>query len=93
MFSKILLLKFPADIVNKAIVVNLVKNFDLTFNILKATIYPRKEGIMVLELTGIKKNYNNGIKYLKNLGVRVETISQDIKRNEEKCFHCGSCTS
>ena len=93
MYSKILLLKFPADIVNNAIVVNLVKNFDLSFNILKATIYPRKEGIVVLELSGIKKNYNDGINYLKNLGVRVEKISQDIKRNEEKCFHCGSCTA
>jgi len=55
MYSKILLLRFPRDIVDKAISVNLVKRFDLSFNILKATIYPRKEGLMVLELIGTKK--------------------------------------
>ena len=93
MYSKVLLLRFPREIVNEAIVVNLVKRFDLTFNILKATIYPRKEGLMVMELTGNRKNYKSGVRYLKNLGVKVESISQDIKRNEEKCFHCGACTA
>ena len=93
MYSKVLLLRFPREIVNKAIVVNLVKRFDLSFNILKATIYPRKEGLMVMELTGGRKNYNSGVRYLKDLGVKVESIGQDIKRNEEKCFHCGVCTA
>ncbi len=93
MYSKVLLLRFPREIVNKAIVVNLVKRFDLSFNILKATIYPRKEGLMVMELTGGRKNYNSGVRYLKDLGVKVESIGQDIKRNEEKCFHCGACTA
>ena len=93
MYSKILLLRFPREIVNNAIVVNLVKRFDLSFNILKATIYPRKEGLMVMELTGGRKNYNSGVRYLKDLGVKVESIGQDIKRNEEKCFHCGACTA
>lgn len=93
MYSKVLLLRFPREIVNEAIVVNLVKRFDLTFNILKATIYPRKEGLMVMELTGNTKNYKSGVRYLKDLGVKVESISQDIKRNEEACFHCGACTA
>ena len=93
MYSKVLLLRFPREIVNKAIVVNLVKRFDLSFNILKATIYPRKEGLMVMELTGGRKSYNSGVRYLKDLGVKVESIGQDIKRNEEKCFHCGACTA
>ena len=93
MYSKVLLLRFPREIVNKAIVVNLVKRFDLSFNILKATIYPRKEGLMVMELIGGRKNYNSGVRYLKDLGVKVESIGQDIKRNEEKCFHCGVCTA
>lgn len=93
MYSKILLLRFPPKIADKAIAVNLVKRFDLSFNILKATIYPRKEGMMVLELTGTKKNYNFGIKYLKDIGVKVERVSHDIKKNDDKCFHCGACTA
>ncbi len=93
MYSKVLLLRFPREIVNEPIVVNLVKKFDLSFNILKATIYPRKEGMVVMELSGDRKNYNSGVKYLRDTGVKVERISQDIKRNEEKCFHCGACTA
>jgi ferredoxin len=93
MYSKVVLLRFPKEIVNQAIAVNLVKKFDLSFNILKATIYPRKEGMVVMELSGNRKNYNAGVRYLKGLGVKVENIGQDIRRNEEKCYHCGLCTA
>jgi ferredoxin len=93
MYSKILTLRFPRKIVNEPVVVNLVRKFDLTFNILKATIYPRKEGLMVLELRGHRKNFQSGVRYLKTLGIKVESIGQDIKRDEEKCFHCGACTA
>ena len=44
MYSKTLSLRFPKKIVDEPIVVNLVRDYNLTFNILKATIYPRKEG-------------------------------------------------
>jgi ferredoxin len=86
-------LRFPKKVVNEPITVNLVKEFDLSFNILKATIYPRKEGFMVLELKGHRKNFQKGVRYLKGLGIRVESIGQDIKRDEEKCFQCGACTA
>ncbi len=93
MYSRVILLRFPRKIVNEAIVVNLVKEYDLTFNILKATIYPRKEGLMVMELRGNRKNFQSGMKYLRSMGVKVQNISQDIRKNEEKCFHCGACTA
>ena len=93
MYSKMVSLRFPEKIVNEPVVVNLVKKFDLTFNILKATIYPRKEGFMVLELSGHRKNYQRGIRYLKGLGIKVDSIGQDIRRDEEQCFQCGACTA
>ena len=93
MYSKMVSLRFPEKIVNEPVVVNLVKKFDLTFNILKATIYPRKEGFMVLELSGHRKNYQRGIRYLKSLGIKVDSIGQDIRRDEEQCFQCGACTA
>ncbi len=93
MYSKMLSLRFPKKIVNQPIAVNLVKKFDLTFNILKATIYPREEGFMVLELSGHRKNFQRGVRYLKSIGIKVESIGQDIKRDDEKCFQCGACTA
>ena len=93
MYSKTVSLRFPKKVVNEPVVVNLVKDFDLSFNILKATIYPRKEGFMVLELNGHRKDYQQGVRYLKELGIKVESVGQDIRRDEEKCFQCGACTA
>ncbi len=93
MYSKILILRFPATEVEKPIVCNLVKDYDLIFNILNAAVLPRKEGVMVLELTGTRKNFKDGVQYLRNQGVQVENASQEIKRIKKKCTHCGACTA
>ena len=71
----------------------LAKDFDLTFNILNATIFPRKEGVMVLELSGSKKNFKDGVQFLKDHGVVVQNASQEVKRDKKKCTHCGACTA
>lgn len=93
MYSRILILRFPNTEVSKPTVCLLAKNFDLSFNILRATILPRKEGIMVLELYGSKKNFKLGIAYLKEQGVHVQNASQEVNRNQDKCIHCGACTA
>jgi len=92
-YAKILILKFPATQSQKPIVCNLTKNYDLIFNILNATILPRKEGIMVLELSGTRKNFKDGLKYLKQQGVKVQNASQEVKRLDNICTHCGACTA
>jgi len=93
MYAKMIVLRFPKEVVDKPIVTNLVRNYNLTFNILKATIFPRKEGLMVMELRGNKKDYDRGIEYLQRLGVKVDTIAQDVRRDEEICYQCGACTA
>jgi ferredoxin len=93
MYAKMLVLQFPKTEVEKPIVCYLASEYDLTFNILKATILPRKEGVMVLELLGTRKNFNKGVKYLKSRGVKVHPVGQEIDRNRTKCTHCGACTA
>ena len=46
-----------------------------------------------MELTGHRKNFQKGVRYLKSLGIKVESIGQDIMRDEEKCFQCGACSA
>lgn len=92
-YSKILSLRFPKEIVDEPITVNLVREFDLSFSILKAIVYPRKEGFMVLEVSGQRSDFNKGVRYLKGLGVKVESVGQDIKRDDDRCFQCGACTA
>ena len=93
MYSKILILRFPKTEVHKPIVYHLTKDYDLVFNILNATILSRKEGVMVLELSGTKKNFDDGVKFLKAQGVHVKKASQEIKRDSTKCTDCGACTA
>lgn len=93
MLSKILILRFSTEISHQPLVCNLARKFDLTFNILHAQILPRKEGIMVLELSGPREQFKEGVSYLKNEGVSVQNADQEISRMEEKCVHCGACTA
>jgi ferredoxin len=90
-FSRRIVLRFPPRLVDRAIVYRLVKDFDLEFNILKASITPEEEGVMVLELTGNRKEYDRGIEFLTETGVKIQPLSQDITRDEERCTNCGAC--
>jgi L-aspartate semialdehyde sulfurtransferase ferredoxin len=92
-YSKILVLRFSKQEVQKPVVCYLTRDYDLIFNILNATVLPRKEGIMVLEISGTKKNFREGVKYLKNQGIHVENASQEVNRDNNKCTHCGACTA
>jgi len=79
--------------VDKPIIYKLSKDYDLEFNILKALVNPKEEGLMVLELKGDKEEYERAIKYLKKEKVKIQTLSKDVIRDEEKCVHCGLCVS
>ena len=89
--SKKIVLRFSRRLVERPIVCQLVKDYDLEFNILKASITPEEEGLLVLELTGEQKEYDKGINFLIKTGVRIQSLSQDVTRNEERCTHCGVC--
>ena len=91
MISKRIVLHFPHRLVDQPIVYKLVKDYNLQFNILKAYVTPQEEGLMVLQLTGEDKNFNEGIEYLQSCGVRIQPLSQDVIRNESKCTDCGVC--
>jgi ferredoxin len=93
MGSKKIVLIFPKTLVDKPIVYKLIKDFDLVFNILKASITPDEEGLMVLELSGDPKKIEEGVKYLKDQGVRIQPLSKDIIVNWERCTQCGACVS
>jgi len=91
MISKRIVLHFPHRVAGQPIVYKLVKDYELEFNILKAYIIPEEEGLLVLELSGEDKNYEKGIQYLMDVGVRVQPLSQDIVRNDQRCSNCSVC--
>jgi len=91
--SRKIVIHYTAENVDQPIICQLVKTHDLVFNILKARIFPKREGIIVLELSGNKENFDNGIRYLKEQGLKVEPLSKSVNQNVDKCVHCGACTA
>jgi ferredoxin len=92
-YSKILVLRFSEAVAQKPVVYHLARDFDLVFNILNATILPGKEGVMVMELSGSKKNFRDGVAFLKSNGIKVKNASREVKRVSARCTHCGACTA
>ena len=93
MYTQKIVLRFTKKTWDKPIVYRLAKDYDLVFNILQARITPREEGVMVLELSGKKEKYAEGVKYLQGNGVTIQPLSKDVTRDEKVCTHCGACVT
>jgi len=84
---------YPPHVVEQPVISKLVKDFDLTVNILRAHITPKEEGRLVLEITGKRQALEAGLHYIKELGVEVQPLAQDVKWYEDRCTHCTACVS
>lgn len=91
--KKRMILRFSRNRVDKPVVYRLSRDFGLVFNILRANISPRADSMMVIEIEGEQKDFDEGMKYLNSQNVEIEPIEQDILKDEERCVHCGLCTS
>ncbi len=89
--TKRVVLHFPEKLVDQPIMCRLAKEFGIDFNILKASVTPREEGLLVIELSGTEDSYRKASDYLIQTGVTVQPLSQDIVRGESSCTHCGAC--
>jgi ferredoxin len=92
-YSRIISLRFPPESSGQPMMYNLTRHFDLTFNVLQANINPRREGHMILELSGTREHYLQGVTYLQEQGIKVTPVAHEISRNEDSCMHCGLCTA
>jgi ferredoxin len=93
MQKKRVVFTYPQQLVDQPIITRLVKDFDLTINILRARITPKDEGRMVLEIIGKRSSLEAGINYVKEIGVEIQPLAQDVKWHENRCTHCTACIS
>ena len=91
--SRRIVLHFPPHVTGQPVVYRLARDFDLSFNLLKASVSPGEEGLLIMELSGDQENYDKGIQYLIETGVKIQFLSQDVIRDEAKCTHCGACVN
>lgn len=93
MAVKRLTLNFPVHLVDKPITYQLVKDYDLMVNILRASVTPSEEGRLVVAIEGKKENLEAGLTFLKEAGLDVQPLAQDIRWHQERCIECSACTS
>jgi len=89
--SRRIVLHFPASLTGQPIVYRLARDYGLEFNIIKASVSPEEEGLMVLEVRGDEQGVEAGMKYLSEKGVMIEPFNQRVVLREERCIHCGLC--
>ncbi len=70
-------LTFPQNLIKEPVIFNMAKNFDIMPNIRRARV-TETVGEMILELEGSEDNLNNGVDFLKEQGVVVESAEGDI---------------
>lgn len=83
-------LYFSPEMANKAVITDLVKKFDVNFNILRADINPQG-GKMLIEINGPEAE--KGIAYIEKSGINVSPVKRVVKKDEEMCIDCGACVS
>jgi ABC-type methionine transport system ATPase subunit len=70
-------LTFPEDLVQEPIIYNLGKRFDIVTNIRRANVEDTF-GWVILELDGDERALEDGLAYMRELGVQINTIAGDV---------------
>ena len=73
MATKRIKLTFPQDLIKEPVIFTMAKKFDVMPNIRRARV-TEAIGEVVLELEGGEKDLEAGIAYLKERGVKIETV-------------------
>lgn len=87
------ILSFPADATERPLIYDLVKQFDIQVNILKASIDVGKSGKLLLEINADESRLDKGIAYLERNMVTVSPVASKISYDKNKCIDCGNCAS
>ena len=93
MYKRRVVVSYPPHLVEQPVISRLVKDFDLTVNILRALVTPKEQGRMVLEITGTRSAVEAGINYIKEMGMELQPLAQDVKWHDDRCIHCTACIS
>jgi ABC-type methionine transport system ATPase subunit len=72
-----LFVSFPEDLVDRPMIYEVVKRFDVVPNIRRANV-EQHSGWVILELTGEPEQLDGSIAYLEEVGCTVNTMEGDV---------------
>jgi NAD-dependent dihydropyrimidine dehydrogenase PreA subunit len=85
MLSKRVIFTFSPQNVEKPVTYQLIKDYGLWVNILQAKFEPGLGGKLVLELKGENEQIEEGLNFVRQIGVRIELLEQEVIWDEKKC--------
>lgn len=93
MTKKSAILHFNGELVEKPILSGMIRNHDVSVNILQASISPEEDGTMFVQVEGDEQNVKGAFAYLEGIGVRLVFPAKNLIWDEGKCTHCGACVA
>ncbi len=85
------ILDIPPHLIDQPLTYKLIKEYSLVVNILSARITPHEWGRMVVDLDGSKEQLDAARRFLKEQGVKVESLAKEVRLIEERCTQCTAC--
>lgn len=93
MIKKKVILNFSPENVERPVTYQLIKKYDLWVNILQAKFEPKLGGKLLLELKGSENQIKEGLSFVRQIGVEVMLLEQEVLWDEKRCIDCGACVS
>lgn len=86
-------LHFNPAITTRPLIYDLIQEYGVEVNILRAEINPGAEGYTLMDMTAEEAQLNAAFVYLKQQGVKLVPSKYQVAYDQDKCVHCGACTA
>ncbi|HPQ80441.1 MAG TPA: NIL domain-containing protein [bacterium] len=93
MTKKSAILHFKAELVERPVLSGLIRDHDVSVNILQASVTPDEDGTMFVQVDGEPANVKRAFAYLDEMGVRLVFPAKNLVWDEERCTSCGACVA
>ena len=86
-------LYFNPTITTRPLIYDLIKEYNVEVNILRAEINPGAEGYTLVDLTAEEEQLTAAFAYLKEQGIKLVPSKYQVDVDTDSCVHCGACTA
>jgi len=93
MIAKKILIILPKTEIEKPIINDLIKYYDLTIKLIRAKITPEEEGYILIDVIGAEDDIKKGMTFLSTLNIEIQDANKGLQWHDDKCTQCGNCIS
>ncbi len=91
--EKKVVLSFSPELTFRSFMNDIIRDYNININIIKADIEIAKGGRLLVTLGGEEDEIAAAEKFLTDNGVVINPMGSTIKLDRDRCIACGACTS